>query len=614
MNASSSLSFYEAAVAAMSSVSIDIDVVKASSTVEKDNQTTISLARTFLVQACPSFLSALHDESSELFDQESISDRLIKLGRIIRSTVNDCSESKDMAEKSLALAVEECELLAHILNPQDQAHGPNSTVLSPDKLHKRVVPKVRFGKTELQMPILTLGCMRFQQSWNRGPADNVHTIDQVTPECQDNLIRILKYAIRVGINHIETAKAYGSSELQLGYALSALFKEGFVKREDLIIQSKAGVSAATTPQDLVSLVEDSLKKLQVEYLDLFSLHGLNTSDHYDWIFKRGKQGSLIEAVQSLKLRGKIRHIGFSTHAPVNIIRKLIESDVFEYVNLHYHWCGSYTCSGEGQYGGNIENVKLCAQKDMGVFIISAFDKGGRLYAPSKKLRSLTLPDLEPISYGALWLWHHERHDRDRTPIHTIVCGAARPSDLDQPTVAALMNDWPKTIQRVDNVRQRLRRAMDESFHPQWAEVWHSGLTNYQESKYGTQLGNVVWLYNLIKSYGMLEFSQERYDPLDASLQKYDTSKGKVANIASMGPFWGWAPGFAPNPEWDYSDDLVHCPEENLKYVKAAITFVHQLCSKESKKKEIHTQTLVEWETAYDLRPWVAFPERAPSPW
>jgi predicted aldo/keto reductase-like oxidoreductase len=122
----------------------------------------------------------------------------------------------------------------------------------------------------------------------------------------------------------------------------------------------------------------------VEYLDLFSLHGLNASDNYDWIYKRGKQDSLIKAVHSLKQRGKMRHISFSTHAPVNIIWKLIESDVFEYVYLHYYWCGSYTCSGEGQYGGNLENFKLCAEKDMGVFIISAFDKGGRLYAPSKK--------------------------------------------------------------------------------------------------------------------------------------------------------------------------------------------------------------------------------------
>jgi predicted aldo/keto reductase-like oxidoreductase len=427
------------------------------------------------------------------------------------------------------------------------------------------------------------------------------------------LIRILKYAIRVGVTHIETAKAYGSSELQLGYALSTLFAEGFVQREDLIIQSKATVSAGTTPDELIFQVEDSLKKLQVEYLDLFSLHGLNTAEHYDWIFDHDK-GSLIDAVRRLKKSGKIRHIGFSTHAPVSVIQKLIETDAFEYVNLHYHWCGSYTCSGEGKYGGNLENVKLCAKKDMGVFIISAFDKGGRLYAPSKKLRSLTLPDLEPIYYGALWSWQHDRHDDDGTPIHTIVCGAARPSDLDQPAVAALMKDLPEMIKRVDAVTQRLNCAMDEAISSEWAKIWHLGLPNYQDSKRGTQLGNIVWLYNLINSYGMLDFARERYGPLDDSLQRYNTSKRKSENIAAMGPFWGWAPGFAANPEWDYTEDLANCPEENQDHVKAAISFVHRVCSKTVNEESSPKPIPVEWETAYDLRPWVAFPERVQSPW
>jgi predicted aldo/keto reductase-like oxidoreductase len=111
-----------------------------------------------------------------------------------------------------------------------------------------------------------------------------------------------------------------------------------------------------------------------------------------------------------------------------VIRSISESD--EQASEHRITVVE-TCFGEGQYGGNLENVKLCAQKDMGVFILSALGKGGRLYAPSKKLQSLTLPDLEPISYGALWLWHHEHHNQDCTPIHSIVCGAARPSDLDQ---------------------------------------------------------------------------------------------------------------------------------------------------------------------------------------
>mmetsp|Transcript_695 Transcript_695/g.1015 ORF Transcript_695/g.1015 Transcript_695/m.1015 type:complete len:628 (-) Transcript_695:413-2296(-) len=605
-------SFYDAAINAVS-VTIEDDSPDAATT-DVENKQMICLAERFLKQTCPDLLRVLYDNSSCLYDKDSINDRLIKIGRNVKSTVDYFGENKETADTSLALLADECMVLAHILQPSDdedenvQIADPNTAVT--ETLHKQV-PKVRFGKTELQMPILTLGCMRFQQSWNRGGSDNVNSMDGVSKDCQSNLVQILKYAIRMGVTHIETAKAYGSSEMQLGDALSLLFSEGIVKRQDLIIQSKAGISSGTTPDELCAQVEHSLKTLRLDYLDLFSLHGLNTMDHYEWVFNHGDQGSLIDAVYKLKKAGKIRYIGFSTHAPVNVTRKLIETEKFDYVNLHYHWCGSYTCSGEGECGGNLENIKLCAEKDMGVFIISAFDKGGRLYAPSNLLRSLTLPDLEPINYGALWLWHHERYDAS-APIHTIVCGAARPSDLDQPILAALTKDLPEVIERVENVTQRLQRAMDESFSSAWTKTWHMGLPNYQESKCATQLGNIVWLSNLIQAYGMVDFARERYSPLAANLKKYDRSKSKEENVVAMGPFWGWAPGIAADPDWDYSEDLANCPVENLDIVKEAIKVVYETCGTKTsgEKKAIP----VEWETAFDLRPWVAFPERAPAPW
>ena len=129
-------------------------------------------------------------------------------------------------------------------------------------------------------------------------------------------------------------------------------------------------------------------------------------------------------------------------------RRVIESDAFDYVNLHYHFLGSYTASGDGErarHEGNVANVRLAHEHDMGVFVISAFDKGGRAYAPSYLCRELTLPKMEPMEYAASWLWHHgnscdchgDGMSYPAAPVHTLVCGAARPSDLDQPVLAAL---------------------------------------------------------------------------------------------------------------------------------------------------------------------------------
>jgi hypothetical protein len=274
------------------------------------------------------------------FVKES-NDRLVKVGRSLKSLF--AMKDEVPLEPSLELLIQECELLTRPVDCSIQ------------------VPKVRFGKTELQMPIVTLGAMRFQQQW--GPA--ITTMNQVGSDCQDNLLGILKRCIDFGITHIETAKAYGSSELQLGCALQQLFASGYVKREDLIIQSKANPAANT--KDFRAIVEGHFASLQVEYLDLFAFHGLNGDWQWDWMFGGGDDGdNCWNVIQEYKAAGKIRHIGFSTHGSTELIRKYIETDKFEYVNLHYHFCGSYTASCMGVKGtGNLDSLRMMKERDMG---------------------------------------------------------------------------------------------------------------------------------------------------------------------------------------------------------------------------------------------------------
>ncbi|MGA0198442.1 MAG: aldo/keto reductase, partial [Prochlorotrichaceae cyanobacterium] len=71
----------------------------------------------------------------------------------------------------------------------------------------------RFGRTELEMPVFSCGGMRYQQSWQTISAA------EVDPDNQRNLEYTIHKAVSLGINHIETARGYGSSELQLGKVL-----------------------------------------------------------------------------------------------------------------------------------------------------------------------------------------------------------------------------------------------------------------------------------------------------------------------------------------------------------------------------------------------------------
>lgn len=187
----------------------------------------------------------------------------------------------------------------------------------------------------------------------------------------------------------------------------------------------------------------------------------------------------------MREEGKVRWIGFSSHAPAHVIKQAIETDEFDYVNLHYHFEGSYTASGDGDesFEGNLENIRLATKHDMGVFIISPYDKGGRLYAPSHQLRALTLPEMEPIDFGSYWLWFHKEHNTmgDTARVDTIVCGAARPSDLDQPVLAALRIRNDPTAVRADfnTVHSRVQERKESVFGKKWLDTWHLGLVSTQ---------------------------------------------------------------------------------------------------------------------------------------
>src|SRR5512140_3642102 len=68
----------------------------------------------------------------------------------------------------------------------------------------------RFGRTELSMPVLSCGGMRYQHKWSDVEPN------EIPPDNQANLEAAVHRALELGINHIETARGYGTSEMQLG--------------------------------------------------------------------------------------------------------------------------------------------------------------------------------------------------------------------------------------------------------------------------------------------------------------------------------------------------------------------------------------------------------------
>jgi predicted aldo/keto reductase-like oxidoreductase len=105
----------------------------------------------------------------------------------------------------------------------------------------------------------------------------------------------------------------------------------------------------------------SFKNLQIDYLDLFAFHGLNGEWQWSWMFEG--ETNCWSIIEEYRAAGKIRFVGFSTHGPTDLINRLIETDKFDYANVHYHFCGSYTASGDGpDHTGNISCLRKMKER------------------------------------------------------------------------------------------------------------------------------------------------------------------------------------------------------------------------------------------------------------
>ena len=334
----------------------------------------------------------------------------------------------------------------------------------------------RFGRTELPMPVFSCGGMRYQYKWQDVPSS------QIPQDNQRNLEATILRSLDVGINHIETARGYGTSEMQLGKILSTL------PREKLIVQTK--VSPKPDPREFRRQFNQSLQFLQLEYVDLLGLHGINNQEI---LTQSIRPGGCLDEARKLQAQGKVRFIGFSTHGSTEIITKTIETGEFDYVNLHWYYINQWNWSA----------IEAARQQDMGVFIISPADKGGKLYAPPPKLVELCQP-LSPMMFNDLFCLSHPE-------VHTLSLGAAKPTDFDEHLKILPLLDRADEI--LPPILERLEQAAIDTFGKEWVDTWQVGLPNYEDTPGQVNMRIILWLRNLALAYDMKEYAKMRYNLL-----------------------------------------------------------------------------------------------------
>ncbi|MCW3786088.1 aldo/keto reductase [Plebeiibacterium sediminum] len=329
----------------------------------------------------------------------------------------------------------------------------------------------RFGKTEKEISVITLGGMRFKQAWNE--PRNV-----VDKETQDHCTQMVDLALKNGINHFETAYGYMKSEHAFGKTLHDELK---LDRSSYYLMTKGREYSA---DDMRRLVEQQLKNLKTDYFDFYGWHGLNSRE----IFNNAcKSNGAVEELLKMKEEGIIKHVGFSTHASVDVIEDAILTDYFEFVNLHYYYFNQT----------NQRAVDLAKEKDLGVFIISPNDKGGQLYKAPQKVKN-AIPHSTPIQWNARFCLN--------TPgIHTLSFGMTEEAHFNE--MKGIFDFTQETLEQDQKTKQVLDDMENDDPYAKYKGTElrdHSGELN------------IEWLLRwrkLWKCYDMLDFAKYRYKEL-----------------------------------------------------------------------------------------------------
>lgn len=199
--------------------------------------------------------------------------------------------------------------------------------------------KIRLGRTGLMVTKTAMGCLPVQR-------------------CNDEAaVELLRAAYDGGINYFDTANAYSDSEKKIGLALSDV-------RGEIIISTK---SAARDKDTVLRHIENSLRMMKTDYIDLFQFHQVTeVPDPND---PNGAYAAALEA----KERGWIRHIGVTSHR-VNIAEQCIASGLFETLQFPFSYISAerdLALAGKcreadmgfiamkGLAGGMLTNVRAC---------------------------------------------------------------------------------------------------------------------------------------------------------------------------------------------------------------------------------------------------------------
>jgi aryl-alcohol dehydrogenase-like predicted oxidoreductase len=240
----------------------------------------------------------------------------------------------------------------------------------------------KLGRTGLSVSVLTFGCGAVGGLMTRGAS-----IDQE---------RAVARALEAGINHFDTAPAYGNgaSEENLGRVLGAL-------KPDVIVSTKVRLPAERNAASVAQSLEASLRRLQRDHVDVFQLHNTIGASDGETLSADEVLSDVVPALTRAREQGKTRFIGFTAIGDTSGLHALTASGAFDTAQVPYNALNP--SAGEAlpqaypaqDYARILDLAERHGVGTIGIRVLA----GGAL-SGSEQRNSLGLATVEPIGSGA----------------------------------------------------------------------------------------------------------------------------------------------------------------------------------------------------------------------
>ena len=255
------------------------------------------------------------------------------------------------------------------------------------------------GKLGISSSAFGLGCMRFN-----GPASGDSAIDE------QKAVSLIRRAIDGGVTYLDTAYVYldKTSEIVLGKALL----DGY--RERVTVATKMPAEAVHNREEMETLLDTELKKLQTDHIDFYLMHGINR-EKWEYFKSIGAP----EFFDDMKKAGKIRYKCFSFHGPYDQFEYILNDNDWDMVQIQYNFMDINNQAGT-------RGLELAGSKGIPVVIMEGL-LGGRLAKAPQNVQALY--DAFPVKRSAVewafrWLCNHPA-------VSVVLSGCNEPEQIDE---------------------------------------------------------------------------------------------------------------------------------------------------------------------------------------